>query len=123
MVHWSVAAAFQHGQETGDVGNVSFRAVQRIPHSRLSGEVNDGLGREPGHQRAKGGTVFKIQFGEIEARVGPEPGQPRFLQSHVVVAVQVIQPGDGPPVPEQAFRNMVADEACGAGYDDSAGRI
>ena len=51
-------------------------------------------------------------------RVLPQPVQPRLLQPHIIVVVQVVDADDRIAPRQQRLGNMVADEAGAAGDQD-----
>jgi hypothetical protein len=51
----------------------------------------------------------------------PKPGkllEPRFLEPHVVIRIEVVDADDGPAAFEQTPRHVEADETGGPGQED-----
>ena len=63
------------------------------------------------HRRAIGG----VGAHELEAAERPQPLEARFLELHIVVRVEVVEPDDGIAALEEAFGDVVSDEAGRAG--------
>ena len=95
-----------------DVGlHVGIRVDQRVADAGLGGEV-DHVGDAGGRARDgfDGGPVGNVGAVQREAGAG-EARDPGFLQSGVVVGVEVVDPDDRSARCGQAFGDMVANEA------------
>jgi hypothetical protein len=74
------------------------------------------------------GRIHRRPVGEIGAQEAPrrpglrrdavELGQPRLLEGHVVIIVDVVEAGHRIAARQQPRRDMEADEAGGAGDED-----
>ena len=100
-------------------GDVGQRVLEAVADAGLGGEVDHALegGRERRLNRRPVGEV-----GAQEAPVGPagavELGQPRLLERHVVVVVDVVEARHGVAARQQRPGDVKADEAGGAGDQD-----
>ena len=105
------AAAFQHVEEAHYVGvHVGVRIDKRVAHARLRGEVHH-VGEAPrceqrGHRRA----IDDIERLEGKSGRRGEFAQARPLEPHVVIGIEVVEPGDVAPLCEQPARHVEADE-------------
>ena len=119
MLDLRVSAAFQDVQKPFDVAVcIGMRVHQRITHTSLSGQMNDLRNRLRGKEPAHFHSVSQISFGEGELLEGFQLRQPRLLQSHVVVVVDVIEPDHPLTSLQQSGRGMKADESGDTGDED-----
>ena len=114
-----VAAAFEHVEEAGDIRlDIGVRIDQRMPHSRLRGEMHHLRKPPGGEQRGHFRPIGDVEPLEAEAREGGELFQPRLLEPHVVVRIEIVDADDGSAAFEQTTRHVKADEARGPGDQD-----
>jgi len=118
MLHAMVAAAFQDVAEADQVGvDIGGRVLQRVAHPGLGGQVDHALrlvlAEHPLHRLA----VADVHALLGEALVILDPRQPRLLQRHVVVVVQVVDADDLVAAFQQTQGQRIADKAGGSGNE------
>ena len=101
--------------------DVGERVLDRVPNSRLGREMYhavEAFAREElGHSRAVG----EIELLELECGLLLQDFEPRELQPHVVIIVEVIEPDDFLAPLQQLAGGVEADESGGAGDEDLHG--
>ena len=104
-----VPAPFQYVGEADQVGlHIGLRVNERIPHTWLSGEMNDMEESVPGEERRHAVVIGQIQSDKPKGGVHRQPRQTRFLQGGIVVGVEIVQADDRVPCLQQAMRNRLA---------------
>ena len=82
-----------------------------MPHTGLGGEVHDPrktMGRkQPLHRFAVG----ELDFLETEIGMASQLAKSRFLQTRIVIGVEIVGSDDGRTVGEQALRHVHSDES------------
>ena len=81
---------------------------QAVAHAGLGGEVDDAVGVAAGFGQRR--RIGDVAAHEAEIVVFLQPRQPRFLQRHVVIVVEIVDADDGVAALEQTDRGMHADE-------------
>ena len=124
MLDAVVAAALEHVGGADHVAlDVGERVLDRVAHARLRGEVDHALellaGEQLGHARA----VREVELDEAEPRQLLQQLEPRELEAHVVVVVEVVEPDDLVAALEELAGRVVADEAGGAGDEEFHGKV
>jgi len=112
----SLAAPFQNIQEAADIAvDIGTRVLERIADPRLGSQIDD-IFELPGLEQIldtrpilkaapnKGKTILPFQHSET-----------RFFEGNVIVVIQVIEPGNLVPLPQQALRKVKADKSGSAG--------
>ena len=113
-------ATLEHIAESDQVGVDVFLGMRHgVPHARLSGEVHHHLERA-----ALEGPCGRLAIGELdplEAEAGSpvEPGEPRLLERHVVVVVQVVKAEHLVAAREEPVAKRRADEPRSTGDEHS----
>ena len=95
MLHLVVPAALEDVHEANKVGiHVGVGVLDGIPHTRLGRQMHYPFRLVLGKKRLHGGPVSHIlaDFGKT-CLVG-QAFQPRFLQVHIVVIIDVINAND-----------------------------
>ena len=95
--------------------------LQRMAHPGLRGEVDHLAGAGAFEHRRHRRRVGQVDAVEFEVLVGPQSRQARLFQGRVVVVVEVVDPDHPMALGQQALADMHADEAGGAGDQDSGG--
>ncbi len=112
MLDAIVAAALEDVERAGDVAaHVAVWILQRIAHSRLGGKMHDALKFFPREQILHAVVIGDIQLHEAKPGLPAQPIAPRFLESDVVIVVQIVEPDDLVPARQQVERSVVTDEA------------
>ncbi|MCY1441872.1 hypothetical protein D9M71_582110 [compost metagenome] len=94
---------------------VILRLLDGVPYAGLGSEVDDLLEGVAGEQFEQSGLVGDIQALEAEAGAGRQPIEPRLLERHAVVVVEVVDADHLMAFRAQAQGGVEADEAGGAG--------
>ncbi len=116
MLNPMMAAAFEYMQKARDVGvDIVMGVIERVAHTGLRGEMDHALRLLRGKGRVHDGAVGEVGLDEMEAVAGLEPREPGFLQRHVVIGIEIIEPDHLIAPLEQANCRVIADEAGGAG--------
>jgi hypothetical protein len=117
VLHPAVPAAFKDVDETYQVAvDVGVGIFQGVAHPGLGGQV-DHLGKPLGGEQSRDpGTVRQVHPGKAKVGVSHELRQTSLLEADVVVVVEVVEPDDFIATVEQAFRQVIPDEASSAGY-------
>src|SRR5579864_3475401 len=119
MLNGAVAAALEHVERSAYVAqHIGGRVLQRVAHARLRREVHDTLEALAGEERRNSRRVREIQLHEAERSVPGEAREPRLLELHVVVIVEVIEADDFLPLIEEPLRGGRADKAGSPGHQD-----
>ena len=82
--------------------------------------MNDALRPRFGEQPLHAGAVGEIELVEGEAVAPLKLREPRLLQPHVVVGIEIVEPDHLVAAVEQRLGGVVSDEAGGAGDEDIA---
>src|SRR3954469_8060368 len=119
MSHRIVPAAFEHVEEAFDVAlHVDVRVFQRVPHARLSAQMDDGVvGLRP-EDIFHGRTIGEIDLPEREVAVRGEIAETALLERDLVVIVKAVDADNVAAGLQIALGNMVSDEAGGSGQQD-----
>ncbi len=89
-----VPAGFQDIEKTNQIRlQISIRIVDAVPHSGLSGKVDDIINRMRLENIVQLFLVGEIGLVEIEVVAGQLP-QSFLLETHLVVIIQVVKPDD-----------------------------
>ena len=120
MIDAAVAAALQYVQEPHHIaGHIGVRVDGRVAHAGLGGQIDHALGTALQKEAADTFRVGDVHPGVRIARPRFQPGQPRFLQRHVVIVVEVVDADHLVSPVEQAPGHRRTDEPGGAGDQDS----
>jgi hypothetical protein len=111
-----VATALEEVHETDHIAvDVGMRILQRVAHTGLGRQIDDPLRPLGGEQGGDAVAVGDVEPGKPEARIGRQARQARFLQRHVVVVVEVVDPDHFVAARQQTLADMHADKSGGAG--------
>ncbi len=114
-----VAAFFEDLQEAEDVRrDVRVGSLERVPHAGLGGEVNDALEVAAVEELVHRFGIGERRPHEFELTMRLEPFQARFLDPHVVILIDGVEPNDIVAVRQQSIRDVETDEARGAGDEN-----
>src|ERR1700722_18041025 len=91
---------------------IGKRLLQRVAHPRLGREMHDHL--DPIAEPGQGLMVGKIET--VKNKLLAQSRQPRLLQPHIVIGVEVVHPHNLDAPPQQRRRHMVANKASGTGH-------
>jgi hypothetical protein len=111
-----MAASFEDVTERDDVvAQIRIRIDKRIANTRLRCEMHDAIEVAVAEELRGCAFVgeieaFKRKFGAIGKRA-----EPRFLQPHVVIRLEVVDAGHLRARVKQRFGDVHADESGGAG--------
>ena len=114
-----VAAAFEYVEEAREVGiHVGVRMVERMANARLRRQMDhDGCALR-GEQRGGAIAVGKVELLEPERRERRQLGEAGTLERDVVIRVEIVDADDGAALRGEAPRDVIADEARGAGDEN-----
>src|SRR5262245_31041231 len=115
-----VPAAFEHVKEAGHVrADIGMRVVERIADAGLGGEMNDALRPLLGEGRLDDSPVGEIALDEGKSLLLHQALEPGLLQRHIVIGAEIVEADDSMAAVEKPRRRMVANEAGGAGNQDT----
>lgn len=116
MPHAVMPAALEDVQEAGDIAvHVHMRIGGGVAHAGLRGQMHDTIGLVRREQ------VFnRLAVGQVGGDVGVgrmvlEAREPRLLQGHVVVVVEVVEADDFVTAGQEDLGYVGADEARSSG--------
>jgi hypothetical protein len=113
-----VPAALEDVEEALDVAlGVGAGIHQRIAHAGLRRQVHHEFEGPLVEHFLHGQAVFDGGLHEPEVPVVRQPGQPGFLEAHVVIVVEVVEARHLPAFLKAAERHVIADESGRAGYE------
>ena len=113
-------AAFEDVQKASDVrADISMRVIERVADPGLRREMHDPLWLLLGEGRLDRRPVGEIGLDEAEALMARELHKPRLLQRHVVIRIEIVEPDHLVAAPDETLRRVIADEAGGAGNQNS----
>ena len=99
--------------------HIGVRIDQRVPHPGLRRQVHDRLDvRVRRGQRLHRRAVRDVDLVERESALRRQPVQPRLLQPHVVIRVEVVHPDHRRRRRQHRLGDVVADEPRRAGDQD-----
>jgi hypothetical protein len=102
MLDGIVAASLEDVHEPDDVRvDVGVRVLQGVANAGLGGEVHDAVEPLAREERRDGRAVGDVEVLEPETFVRTQSREPSFLERHVVVVAQRIEPDNGIPTLEQ----------------------
>lgn len=101
----------QDRAERDEVGvDVDVRPFDGETDAGLRCKVGNGFWPDIREEGGRRRTVCQVLSNEAEALVGLQPGQPRMLQTNVVVVVEIVNSDDLVTTGQQRLGNMHADE-------------
>ena len=116
MLSLVMPTAFENVQEPIDVtGGVGVRIDQGIPDAGLRRQMHHAPNGMLFEERRYTRTIGQIQFDELKLGMRTQAGQPRFLETHVIVVIQIVQTEHGVTAIEQSPAHMRPDKSGGAG--------
>src|ERR1700733_15852408 len=119
MSGFTVTAAFEHIEETGEIGvEIGVWIFQRVAHAGLRGEMNDRTECTIAKTRFGAFAVGKIEPVKAEFAELPQHREPGFLERRVVIVIDAVDADDGAAAFEQPARQREADKARGAGDEN-----
>src|SRR5689334_15964598 len=112
----AVPATLQDVDEPGEIAlHVRARVLERVTHTGLRGQIDDALRRESCECRVDRLAILQRCLDEAELCMRRQTRQARFLESHVVIIVEIVDSEHFVAAREQAFAQCRADETCRAG--------
>ena len=112
-----MAAGFQHIDETDQIGiDVGVGILDRIAHPGLGRQIHHPPRSVVGEGFGQHRPIFQAGPRLGKTGINLQAGQPRPLQIHVVVIVQIVETDDFVAALQQAQRQRGADET-GAARD------
>lgn len=94
---------------------MQLRIFDRMTHAGLRGQAQHAARLQPLEQRRRRPAIGEIGALEREAGICLQALEPRLLQRHVVIGVQVVDADHPLTAHQQTFTNVHADEAGRAG--------
>jgi hypothetical protein len=92
-----VPTSLQNVRKANKIGvDVGVRILQRVPHSRLRGEVDDDWKSVSHKQLRDGGAINQIQPFEMKAWIVLKDIEPGRFQLRIIISVEVVQPDNSP---------------------------
>ena len=111
MLHIIVATALKDVGKAHQIGvDIGVGVLQRIPHAGLGGQVNHPFRLLLPEQRFHSGPVGHILADLGESRFAGQARQARFLESRIVVIIDVIHANDFVTAVKQPMRQMGANK-------------
>ena len=114
----------QHHQMTHHVGlHIGIRIHQRMPHPGLRRQMHDRRPdpHDPATSRPTASLSDTSSWWNAKPACATQPVQPRLLQPHIIIVVQVVQADHAVAARQQRLGDMVADEPGAAGDQDLHG--
>src|SRR3954447_9186529 len=109
-----VAATLEHVEKALEIGiGVSLRLLDRVAHAGLRGEMHDVVKSMPRKQCRNRLSIGKIGLHEGEAAIGLQELQAYPFQRRIVIAIEIVEPDDGPALGQELPDDVKADEAGG----------
>src|ERR1700719_2324274 len=111
-----MAAGLQNVYKALNVAlHVDLRIDERIAHTRLSREIDDGLEAVLAEHLRNTGSIGEVDPDKRETGHRLELVQPRPFQIYVVVLVEIVEANYRPATLQQRASKVEADEARGTG--------
>ena len=99
--------------------NIRVRIGQRIAHAGLCGKIDHDLEFVAAEQLRHDLPVGEIGAHEFETVVTDKLGEPGFLERHVIIVIDIVEPDNSSPgLLKQVAGEVKPDEACGSGDED-----
>ena len=115
-----MAAAFEHIQESHDIGiEIRMGVVEGVTDASLRRHMHHPLGPLLGEGRLDDRSIGEVGLDELETAMLLEPRQPRLFQRHVVIGIEIVEANHLVAAIEQPRRRVIAYEAGGAGDQNS----
>ena len=112
MFHFLVAAAFQKVGKADQIRiDIGVRIDERVADTGLRRKIHDRVEPLHGEQLFHRQSVGDIQTVKAEAGLFLQPPQPRLLERHLVIVVEIVDAGNFVSAREQRLREVKADEA------------
>jgi hypothetical protein len=93
--------------------------VERVADAGLRGEMNDAVGPLLGEGRLDDSPVSEIALDEGKPLLLRQPLEPGLFQRHVVIGAEIVEADDRVAALQEPRRRVVANEAGGAGDQNS----
>ena len=120
MLDCRMAAAFEHVDEADEIaGDIFIGTGQGTAYPGLRRQMNYGIEIAVTEKALHTGPVSQIEREEPESGTHAELAKPSILEPRVVVVVKVVYANNLEPICEKAVDEMSANEAGGAGDQDS----
>jgi hypothetical protein len=94
---------------------VGVGALQGIAHAGLRREVDDDVGPSVAEYGCGRVTITQIDAVKLERGFLTQSRDAGFLQSDVVVRIQIIDPDDLVPIRQQSLGDVISNETGGSG--------
>ena len=113
------ACKFEHIVMADEIGSrVGGRIFQRITHTGLGGEMQDQIIAFPARSGGQRTGRRNIGADETEAGIFLQFGQTCFLETRIVIGVNLIHRGDAMAAAQKRHGRVKTDEARAAGEKD-----
>jgi hypothetical protein len=114
MLDMSLSASLQKIPKSHQIAvDVCLWVIDGIPYSSLSREMDDEIRLLPLKNRSHFRTISNVGVHKPKGAISAKQIQPAFLQTHIVVCVEVVQPDYIVTALQQTEGDVHSDEAGG----------
>ena len=114
-----MAAQFEHLEVAGDVcAHVGERIVERMAYAGLGRQMHDARDARARASRGQRAALGDVELVKREAVVGRQARQPRLLEHHIIIRIEVVDADHRVAARQQRRRNVIADEPRRPGHQN-----
>ena len=115
-----ITARFEEIGKTDKIArHVGIGMSEAVAHARLSGEMNDDFRLGVPENPVERIPIRDVANSRGEPERPIEIAKPRLLEFDIVIGREIVESRHGMAFGEKPFCNMIADEACHSGDENS----
>ena len=119
MTNPTVPARLEDVEESFYIAaHVGVRIDEGKANAGLRGQIDHDLEFVAAEQLRHDLPVGEIGAHEFETVVTDKLGEPGFLERHVIIVIDIVEPDNRPGLLKQVAGEVKPDEACGSGDED-----